>query len=204
MRRALVWLAAGFAGAAFSADLQVTVTDDAGMPVADAVVYALPGNPVAQKPRGAIIDQKNRQFVPRVSVVQVGAAVRFPNSDNIRHSVYSFSDANRFELKLYAGTPANPVPFPKPGIVTLGCNIHDKMSAWVLVVETPFFARTDASGRATIKGLGPDTYSLRAWRTSMRKPPSDGENLEVGADNPAPQKLRVPSAPEERAEDTHH
>jgi plastocyanin len=203
-RPAAVWLAACFVSVASGADLQVTVTDDADMPVADAIVYAVPGNPVAKKPRGAVIDQKNRQFVPRVSVVQVGAAVRFPNSDNIRHSVFSFSEANHFELKLYAGTPASPVLFPNPGIVTLGCNIHDKMSAWVLVVETPYFARTDASGRATLKGLTPDTYSLRAWRTSMRKPPASGEDLEVGADNPASRKLRVPSAPEEREEDAHH
>jgi plastocyanin len=186
-----------------SAELKVTVTDDAGMPVSDDIVYAVPDKPVTRKPRGALIDQKDRQFVPRVSAIQVGAAVSFPNSDNVRHSVYSFSEANRFELKLYAGKAASPVLFPKPGIVALGCNIHDKMIAWVLVVETPYFARTDASGQVTLKGLEPDTYTLRAWRSTMRKE-SAGEPLEIGSGDPAPRQLHVPSATEPPMADMQH
>ena len=79
----------------------------------------------------------------------------------VRHSVYSFSEPNRFELKLYAGKAASPVLFPKSGIVALVCNIHDKMLAWVLVVETPYFARIDTSGQATLKGQEPGAYTLR-------------------------------------------
>lgn len=185
------------------ADLKLTVVDDAALPVADAVVYAVPAKPPTQKPRAASIDQKDRQFVPRVSAIQVGATVSFPNSDNVRHSVYSFSEPNRFELKLYAGKAASPVIFPKPGIVALGCNIHDKMIAWVLVVETPYFARTDAGGQVTLKGLEPGAYTLRAWRSTMRKEPA-GEPLEIGSAEPAPRQLRVPSAEEPRMAGMQH
>jgi plastocyanin len=188
---------------AAGADLKVAVVDDASAPVRDAIVYAVPTKPVTQKPRHSVIDQKNQQFVPQVSVIQTGAAVYFPNSDNVRHSVYSFSAANRFELKLYAGKAANPVVFPKPGIVALGCNIHDKMIAWVLVVDTPFFARTDASGQAMLKGVEPGSYTLYAWRSSMRKEGA-GEALEVGASEPASLQLRVPSAEEPRMADMQH
>jgi hypothetical protein len=95
------------------------------------------------------------------------------------------------------------VVFPKPGIVALGCNIHDKMIAWVLVVETPWFARTNAAGQVTLKGLEPGAYTLRAWRSSMRKEPA-GEPLEVGGGDPAPRQLRVPSADEPRMADMQH
>jgi plastocyanin len=186
--------------AAHGAELKVTVVDDTTAPVRDSIVYAVPEKPATQKPRAALIDQKNRQFVPQVLAVQVGASVSFPNSDNVRHSVYSFSEPNRFELKLYAGKAASPVVFPKPGIVALGCNIHDKMIAWVLVVDTPYFARTDASGQATLKGLEPGAYTLRAWRSAMRKEQA-GEALEINDSEPVPRQLRVPSAEEPRVAD---
>ncbi len=125
-----------------AASLQATVTDEAGKPVAGVAVYAVPTTPDPRPPRNAAIDQVKRQFVPQMLVVQRGASVTFPNSDNVRHSVYSFSAGNAFERKLYAGRDADPVKFANAGIVALGCNIHDKMAAWVLVVDTPFFGRT--------------------------------------------------------------
>ena len=94
--------------------------------------------------------QQNRQFAPRALVVQAGTSVHFPNLDTVRHHVYSFSPAKPFELKLYAGTPSAPVVFDKAGVVVLGCNIHDRMSGWIVVVDTPYFARSDASGQARI------------------------------------------------------
>ncbi len=199
----LALLATLCAVTANSADLKITVVDDAAVAVGDVIVYAVPVKPLPLKPHAASIDQKDRQFVPRVSAIQVGTSVSFPNSDNVRHSVYSFSEANRFELKLYAGRAASPVLFPRAGIVALGCNIHDKMIAWVLVVETPFFARTDASGQVTLKGLEPGAYTLRAWRSTMRKEPV-GEALEIGGSDPAPRQLRVPSAEEPHMADMQH
>ena len=103
--------------------------------------------------------------MPLVSVVQTGAAITFPNKDNIEHDVYSFSPAKRFELNLYHGIPASPVVFDKAGLVVMGCNIHDSMIAYLLIVDTPWFAKTDASGRATIDNLPADAY--RAHRVAL-------------------------------------
>lgn len=157
------------AAATQAANLQVTIVDQSGAPVADAVVYATPasGKLPPAKPPGAIIDQIKRQFVPYVSVVQTGTAITFPNKDNFEHDVYSFSPAKKFELHLYHGVPANPVVFDKPGLVVMGCNIHDSMVAYLLVVDTPWFAKTDASGHASIDNLPADSYRLTAWHHQL-------------------------------------
>jgi plastocyanin len=174
-----------------AATLSVQVNDPAGRAVADAAVYAIPEKPVAPEgPLKATIDQVSRQFVPRISVIQTGTSVTFPNSDNIRHSVYSFSPAKTFLLKIYSGVPAKPVVFDKPGIVVMGCNIHDSMVAWVLVVDTPYFAVTDRSGAATLANLPPGSYTLRAWSNSMRHEDS-GQPLEIGTTSPPSRVLHV-------------
>src|SRR5260221_2230684 len=122
-----------------AAILVVEVRDVRGAPVPDAVVYAIPEAKKLPAPSRAVLDQKNRTFVPHILPIQTGTAVTFPNSDNVRHQVYSFSPAKKFQLPLYSGTPAAPVVFDKAGVVTIGCNIHDQMSAYLLVVDTPFF-----------------------------------------------------------------
>jgi plastocyanin len=153
---------------AAAVDLAVHVETAGGAPIADAIVYAVPSAPVHAAPGAKyVIDQLDRHFIPRVSVVQAGTAVDFPNSDNIRHSVYSFSPARVFTLKLYAGKPTDPVVFDKAGLVVLGCNIHDSMVAWLLVVDTPYFARTDRSGAAILAKVPAGDYSLRAWHSPM-------------------------------------
>jgi plastocyanin len=197
MRRLLLaaGLSLGLVAIAAAADLRVTVQSAAGTPAPNAIVYATPRNPVTVTNGRATIDQIDRQFVPRVSVIQTGTAVAFPNSDNIRHSVYSFSPPKVFTLKLYAGKPANPVVFDKPGIVVLGCNIHDNMLAWVLVVDTAFFARTDASGIATLKNLPAGDYTLRAWREPMPVEPT-GEPIHVDANTAVTHTLIVDLEPE--------
>ena len=86
----------------------------------------------------------------------------------MRHHVYSFSPAKKFELKLYTGTPSNPVLFDRPGVAVLGCNIHDQMVGWIVVVDTPYYARTPAApGRAQIDNVPPGTYALRTWHTRL-------------------------------------
>jgi len=111
-------------------------------------------------------------FVPHVLPVQTGTAVRFPNSDDIRHQVYSFSSAKQFQIPLYKGTPANPVVFDRAGVVTLGCSIHDRMTAYVVVVDTPYFATTDKKGRGALASLGAGKYSLRVWYPEMTSEPA--------------------------------
>lgn len=150
---------------AIAASLAVTVknSNSPNEPLADAVVYAVPATKPAARASVATIAQFERRFVPAVSVVQTGASISFPNRDSVRHHVYSFSPAKTFELKLYAGTPADPVTFDKPGLVTLGCNIHDRMLAYVAVVDTPYFAKSDEAGNAVIDGLPAGDYAVHAW-----------------------------------------
>jgi plastocyanin len=158
------------AGRAFAsgADIEVLVQNAAGQPVANAVVYAQPPRAeVVAAPRRVNIDQVDKQFAPRVSVIQTGTMVWLPNSDNIRHSVYSISPAKPFTMKLYSGKPSEPILFDKPGIVVLGCNIHDQMAAWVLVVDTPYFARSGADGKVKLVGLPAGSYRLNVWHPSL-------------------------------------
>jgi len=163
---ALSFLLAGLP--AHAVPLVVTVTDEQGTPLADAVVAVQVKGTPAQAPAGtsAELGQKNRRFTPTVLAVQTGTAVNFPNFDTVRHHVYSFSPTKTFELKLYAGTPAAPVVFDKPGTAVLGCNIHDTMAAYVRVVDTPFFARTDSAGRAQLE-LPAGDHQLQAWHALL-------------------------------------
>jgi plastocyanin len=161
-------LSAG-AACAQTADISARVSDDRGRPVEDAVIVAVPadGTHAPGRPREAIVDQVDQEFTPKVSVVLVGTPVSFPNHDNIRHQVYSFSPAKRFELPLYAGVPAEPVVFDKPGVVILGCNIHDWMIGYIYVSESPYFARTGKDGSARIADLPPRAYLVRVWHPQL-------------------------------------
>ena len=181
MRTAAFLLLAAHAGAS-PAPLVVEVRDGRGAFVTDAVVYAVPEAKVPPPARRAVLDQKNRMFVPHVLPIQTGTAVSFPNSDNVRHQVYSFSPAKRFQLPLYAGTPAAPVVFDRPGVVAIGCNIHDQMSAYVVVVDTPYFARS-ANGRAELADLPEGTYAVRVWAEGMRSEPP-AETVRIGPGEP--------------------
>ncbi len=172
-------------GGAHAAELVVHVGDGQGGPLAGAVVALEPAaglQPAAGAPR-AVIDQVDRQFTPHVSVLRTGTAVSFPNHDNIRHSVYSYSKARSFTLRLYAGQPANPVVFDRPGVVALGCNIHDSMLGWVLVVDTPWTARSDAGGVARLTGVPAGRYRLRGWAEPMPAL-TDGVDVELAGDAP--------------------
>jgi plastocyanin len=153
-----------------AATLEAHVRDPSGKPVADAVVYAQPAaGAVDAKPgKTAEIEQVEREFVPYVSVIQSGTTVTFPNRDPILHHVYSFSQAKPFEIKLYSGKSPGGILFDKPGVVTLGCNIHDWMIGYVLVVATPHFAKTDALGMARLRDLPPGSYELRLWHPQQK------------------------------------
>lgn len=158
-------------GPAAAAQIAATVTDEEGHPLADAVVVAVPvqGAPPSAPPAAReIVDQIGQEFVPRVKPILVGTSVFFPNKDNIRHQVYSFSPAKQFELPLYAGTPAKPVVFDKPGIVVLGCNIHDWMIGYIYVSESPYFAKTGADGKAQLIDLPARSYRVRVWHPRLQ------------------------------------
>jgi plastocyanin len=145
--------------------LSITVADSSGGPLADAVVVAEPAAGAPKPPPGqkGIMDQRNLQFVPGVLVVQTGTAVDFPNSDQVRHQVYSFSEAKTFQLGLYAGRAHDPVIFNRAGLVTLGCNIHDSMLGYIYVTDSPWFGRTGADGTLRLHDLPPGDYTVRVW-----------------------------------------
>jgi plastocyanin len=181
--------------AGHAAGIKTTLTGADDLPLADAVIYAVPLNATVPfpLPRKAEIDQRNKMFVPAVTVVQTGAAVAFPNSDNIRHQVYSFSPAKVFNIKLYSGRPSEPVVFDKPGVVVLGCNIHDRMLAWVVVVDTPWFSRTDATGVAELGNLPAGDYELHFWHPGLQvEGPS--RTLRLGAGDLSELKVKLDAA----------
>ena len=162
------------ASRAAASDLVVQVKTTAGAPVEDAVVTVYPA---AGGDAGPIhfdwpmrVSQQNIAFHPFVLIAPVGAVVAFPNLDNVRHHVYSFSPAHPFELKLYGRDETRTVKFDKAGAVALGCNIHDKMAAFIKVVDTPYAAKTDASGTLVIRGLPPGGATLHLWRPYMKAP----------------------------------
>jgi plastocyanin len=159
---------------ALSDELEITVQDDDGKPVEHAVVYARPIGDHADSANRAepvAIDQINKEYVPYVTAIRVGTSVEFPNKDQIRHHVYSFSDAKNFEIPLYEGTPAAPIVFDTAGSVTLGCNIHDWMKAYVFVSESPYFAVTEAGGEATID-LPDGDYTVEVWHPELKGEPT--------------------------------
>lgn len=163
-------LLAGFIRNAHSATIRVLVSDDRGTPVKDAVVYAelKEGKYPPPKKMTATMDQQNKEFIPYVLPVQIGTSVNFPNSDNIRHHVYSFSPAKKFELPLYKGKPGNPVVFDKQGAVAVGCNIHDWMIAYIYVVDTPYFAKTSENGKSNLSDLPAALYEIKVWHPRMK------------------------------------
>ena len=177
------------ASALQAGSVQVQLEDAAGRPLADAIVFleSREARAAVRPARDAVIAQVDKRFVPSVTVVPVGTAVEFPNRDTVRHHVYSFSPVKPFELKLYAGSPVNPVVFDRAGVAVLGCNIHDQMTAWVLVVETPYFARSAAGGRATLSAVPPGSYRLRAWHAGlpMGAPASEQPITVAAGDNAA-------------------
>jgi plastocyanin len=171
-----------FAGDLLAGSLEVIVKDDKGRPLSDAVAYAAAaGAASAAAKKQTVVDQRDKQFVPYVTPVQVGTAVIFPNSDKIRHHVYSFSPAKKFELPLYSGVPAVPVVFDKIGFVTLGCNIHDWMIAYVAVLPTPYFQVTRQDGRAVLKDLPAGQYTMQVWHPALKGQPEVlAQRVDVG------------------------
>jgi len=151
--------------------INVIVVDPSGTPVPEVVVFVEQdgAKPRSAPPESAVMDQRNKQFVPHVLVVQKGASVLFPNSDVIGHHVYSFSKPNNFVLPLYKGDPHDPVTFNHDGVVMLGCNIHDHMLGYIVVVDTDVFELTDESGSVLLSIADSTTgYSVNIWSPRIR------------------------------------
>lgn len=189
-------------GLAFAGDLVVSVRTAAGRPVADAVV-TLPGPHAGavKFPWPYRMAQRDMQFDPFVLVVPVGAQVSFPNLDNVRHHVYSFSPAHPFELKLYGRDETRFVKFDKPGVVALGCNIHDNMVSFIVVVDTPYAAKTDAAGQAVIHGAPAGAVTVHVWHPYLR---AAGNTVTAPATVPRDGSGRAAVTAELRSPPDHH
>ena len=142
---------------------RVTVVDEAGQPVPDALVAVDDGSVMPPEAANLEVAQRNAEFDPRVSVVSRGTAVQFPNRDRARHHVYSFSSARTFEIELYKGTPSDPVLFDQNGIVTVGCNVLDWMYGIIYVIDTPYYGVTGKRGRARVDLPAADAFELKVW-----------------------------------------
>ena len=167
----------GHTQGSWAAPLTVTVVLPDGRPLSGVVVTARPttGSAHAAAPAQAIMDQVDKAFVPDLLVISTGSTVGFPNSDSVSHQIYSFSPAKRFQLPLYRGKPYPPVEFDQAGVVTLGCNIHDSMLAYVVVTDAPFFGRTNITGSWTHE-VAEGRYQVTIWHPRLRD--SDPKVLE--------------------------
>lgn len=174
--RLLVLTACLFAApvTAVAADLTVVVNDAAGKPVPSAVVSFMPSSKVAMpaglKSAAYTLTQKSMKFAPYVLAIPAGATVNFPNQDRVNHHVYSFSKVQPFQFPLYGQGKTRTMKFDHAGTIAVACNIHDSMSAYVRVVDTPFFATTDASGRVTLAGVPDAAGALSVWHPMMDAP----------------------------------
>ena len=191
-------LALAFAASgALAGDLRATVRDEQGRPVRDAVVVAVPEGGASTGPRAKVdqVEQIDLEFVPGVKAIQAGTSVSFPNRDKVRHHVYSFSAPKRFELPLYSGTPAQPVLFDTPGVVTIGCNIHDWMVGYIYIADSPHFAVTGADGGALIPSLPNGRYDVRVWHSHLGQPESGTRRRLAATAAPAALEWSVPLKP---------
>jgi plastocyanin len=188
--------ALGPPGNAPAATLAIEVQTSDGHPLPGAVVTVQPLNvpPHRVAPLHAVMDQLNRAFAPDLLVIPVGSTVVFPNSDSVSHQIYSFSPAKPFQLPLYRGQPYPPVHFDKAGVVTLGCNIHDEMLAYLVVTDAPYFGRTDALGAWSAE-VPHGKYRIAIWHPRLRDKPADLEReLTVGEADRAALSVRLVKA----------
>jgi plastocyanin len=177
--RQLLKILAGFLAAlpwyaGHAASISITVTDSKGGVVENAAIYALPLStgraPILE--RTVEIDQVNKEFVPYLSIITPADTVSFPNSDHIRHHVYSFSETKKFEIPLYGGAEIPSIQFENTGVVALGCNVHDWMRAYVLVVDTPYHAITNTAGLATLE-LQAGEFDIHVWHPELKNESED-------------------------------
>jgi plastocyanin len=149
------------------------VTDASGIAVWLLPLKAEPDPPAAALPRGRI-EQRDKRFIPHVTVIQVGTEIDFPNRDPFFHNVFSTFDGKTFDLGLYANGESRPVRFNRPGVSFLYCNIHPQMSAIIVTVETPYFSSSARDGNFTINDVPVGRYELRVWHER-----SDPQQLEA-------------------------
>ncbi len=165
-------------GACLASDVSGNITFDGKSQARNAVVYLI-GDEHARPETGAKVDQRDKAFIPHVSVVPIGTRVSFPNDDTVFHNVFAYFNAKKFDLGMYPRGASKEVTFDKEGVVALLCNVHPDMSAYIMVVNTPYYAVTDSHGTFAIKGVRPGHYVLHVWHESGRE---TTQSVDVGSD----------------------
>lgn len=178
-----------------AADISVVVVDRDGHGVSEVAVTAIPAAPAtgpSPVTKSAVMDQRHRAFVPLVLVVGVGTSVEFPNNDSVSHQVYSFSPAKRFQLPLYKGEAHSSVTFDRPGLVVLGCNIHDEMVGYIFVTDAAYFGTTDAGGGLQFKSPAGGDYQISIWSPFIADAPASlVRTIHVAANEPATARIQL-------------
>jgi plastocyanin len=181
----------------YAGTLKITLSNQSGDPIINAVISAYPQNKTGNSPikpkEMVIIDQIDKEFINHVTPIQVGTAINFPNHDQIRHHIYSLSAAKNFEIPLYKGLPAKPIIFDQAGIVVLGCNIHDQMLAYIVVLDSPYFAASNEQGLASLT-LPVGDYELKFWHRDADQQSKNNKQafkLEAGQDRKFNHKLNL-------------
>ncbi|MDF1622825.1 MAG: methylamine utilization protein [Pseudohongiella nitratireducens] len=178
---------------------RLQVIDQDGNPVANAVVSFPSQGPVPVPELNAVIDQIDKQFAPHVLVVQKGQWVNFPNSDDIRHHVYSFSDPKTFEMRLFNGTDSEPQLFDQQGIVVLGCNIHDEMRGFIYVADQENTGVTDAGGYAEVQVNGSD---FDVWHERLSASQTEKRTMSIDSlIDGSPRQVRITLVVDAQAEE---
>ncbi len=164
----IIWITHVAATSAAAADLP-GVASVGGKGVPQAVVWlAVDQPPAFTQGSKVILDQRNLRFTPQVLVVRVGTTVDFPNNDKVFHNVFSFRDGKKFDLGMYPLGTTKSIVFDRPGLARLFCNIHPKMAAYVMAVDTPFYAVSGQQGAFTIPAVPPGRYTYHAWRAGAQ------------------------------------
>ncbi|WP_227368461.1 methylamine utilization protein [Halomonas sp. M20] len=176
----VVFLASLLAMRAQAITFPVKVIDAAdGTPLEHAVVELYDYAPPAMTDEQREIAQRDRAFIPHVLTIPTGTAVFFPNRDDTRHHVYSFSPAKPFELKLYLDDPQPPVVFDRPGVVSLGCNIHDDMQAFMVISDASHRAVTDAQGLVSFDDVAQHSMRMSVWHPRLSRDQQQRQERQV-------------------------
>ena len=183
------------------ADVTLTIVDQDNKPVVDAVII-LSDSPVTTPSTIAKMDQIKSEFVPRVLTIQRNQSVIFPNSDDFRHHVYSFSIPKAFEIKLYKGREIPPIKFDAPGVVVLGCNIHDSMIGYIIIADNNFSVKTDKNGQVKIPAKIGDDISL--WSERLLDGVTEMQHFDITSDTAQTIKLDLLPAIETSEHEHHH
>lgn len=195
----LLALAALALPAAAAPSLTVQLRGTKGEAVADAVASLTPLDapipPPSVQPPPVEVAQEDQEYQPYVTAIRVGTTVEFPNKDKVQHHLYSLSKPKRFEKPLYGSGSKEAVVFDQPGIVTLGCNIHDWMLAYIVVLDTPWFAKSGKEGACTLGGMPPGRYRLQVWHPRLA---AAMEREVTVNDGPATEAIELKLKPDRR------